>query len=231
VNYYATLIDSAENTSLDTLKIVFAEVKQKKKRGLTLKLWNETMTKGDKDSIFFMPSSPIRTINADSILIKTDTTINYLMQEDIRTYKQNLGFTITKELPFKDSLQIGFKNSALISMSGDTLRAKKYTIKKKKPEDFGILGGTIETNEENYIFYLIDGKGKIIDVKNNPKKFYYEMLEPGEYKIKIILDENKNGKWDPINFVGKTKPETIIKYKEKINLRANWEIVDIKLKF
>lgn len=49
-------------------------------------------------------------------------------------------------------------------------------------------------------------------------------LLPGEYTFKIILDQNKNGKWDPILPELKTLAEEVLLFNEPVKIRANWEI-------
>ena len=48
-------------------------------------------------------------------------------------------------------------------------------------------------------------------------------LEPGDYKIELTQDSNKNGRWDTGSYDDKTYPEII--YKQDIEtLRANWTV-------
>jgi Bacterial Ig-like domain len=63
------------------------------------------------------------------------------------------------------------------------------------------------------------------------KEFTSNLFEPGEYDIRILFDENKNGKWDPGNFYGKKiQPELVVPIERKITIKANWENeIDIQL--
>jgi hypothetical protein len=49
-------------------------------------------------------------------------------------------------------------------------------------------------------------------------------LLPGEYTFKIILDQNKNEKWDPISPEAKTLAEEVLLFIDPVKIRANWEI-------
>jgi hypothetical protein len=49
-------------------------------------------------------------------------------------------------------------------------------------------------------------------------------LLPGEYTFKIILDQNKNEKWDPISPQTKTLAEEVLLFNDSVKIRANWEI-------
>ena len=65
-------------------------------------------------------------------------------------------------------------------------------------------------------------KEGLIDFKN---------LTPGTYYLRIILDNNGNGKWDTGNFLNGIQPEEVIYYPELIEARANWDpIIEFILK-
>jgi len=49
-------------------------------------------------------------------------------------------------------------------------------------------------------------------------------LEPKEYSLRVIVDDNKNNKWDTGDFLNKIQPERIIYLPQKIELRANWTV-------
>ena len=58
-----------------------------------------------------------------------------------------------------------------------------------------------------------------------------KLFVPGEYELRILYDENRNGKWDPGSFFGtKKQPEKILPISRRLNVRANWDNeVDITL--
>jgi uncharacterized protein (DUF2141 family) len=57
-----------------------------------------------------------------------------------------------------------------------------------------------------------------------------KFVTPGEYEIRILYDDNNNGKWDPGNYSKKLQPEKAITLTQKIAVRANWDNErDIKL--
>ncbi len=71
-------------------------------------------------------------------------------------------------------------------------------------------------------------------VKSYPmagREFATKLFEPGEYNLRIVLDENKNGIWDTGKFLTeKRQPERIIFIERKVNIKANWDNeIDITL--
>ena len=57
-----------------------------------------------------------------------------------------------------------------------------------------------------------------------------KFINPGEYEIRILFDDNNNGKWDTGNYSKKLQPEKAITLKDKLAIKANWDNErDIKL--
>ena len=55
-------------------------------------------------------------------------------------------------------------------------------------------------------------------------------IVPGDYQIRLIIDSNNNGRWDPGNYFEKTVPEPVLYYRAIDGtttikgVKANWEI-------
>lgn len=61
-------------------------------------------------------------------------------------------------------------------------------------------------------------------------EWFQKLFVPGEYTIRILFDDNKNGIWDPGNFDLKLQPEKVQNIRRKLNIKANWDNeVDINL--
>jgi len=83
-----------------------------------------------------------------------------------------------------------------------------------------------------YIIQLIKNN-KVMDalvvspkdsLQDNTRKLTYKNLTPGKYRVRMIYDQNKNGKWDTGNYMGKEVPERVVYYPEEISIRSNWDI-------
>ena len=55
------------------------------------------------------------------------------------------------------------------------------------------------------------------------KEWTYKLFPPGEYEIKILYDDNNNGKWDPGSYSKKLQPEKVIALPKKFTVRENWD--------
>ncbi len=81
--------------------------------------------------------------------------------------------------------------------------------------------------EEKYplIVQLLNSKEGIVkeQIINSSEVINYPYLVDGKYKIKAIIDKNKNGKWDTGDLYKKILPETIYYLNKTIDIRANWD--------
>ena len=224
---FLSTISFSQNHELG--KVTIEELKQKgRKITYSIKYEKEKTEIIKKDTIKFILSKPIASINSSLLTIKTDTIIQKINTKDFIIDSTLLSIKYTNQYPFKDSLIITMDKGYSISISNDSSMKVKHKFLYKNPEDYGIISGTITCKDSNYIFQLLTEKGKLLDTKINIKKFYYDFLEPQAYKLRIIIDTNNNGYWDPTDIENELPPEPIHYYTDIIHLRANWEILDLK---
>ncbi|MGE5424852.1 MAG: Ig-like domain-containing protein [Syntrophothermus sp.] len=121
-----------------------------------------------------------------------------------------------------------FPDSIFYAFNGITNDSMLVGFKTRGLKDLGSL--TIETSSEkqsnNYIYQLLNDKEKLIEefALIKPGKIKFDFLSPGSYKVKVILDRNQNGKWDPGNYIKRIQPEWVFYYPAKIEIRANWDV-------
>jgi hypothetical protein len=55
------------------------------------------------------------------------------------------------------------------------------------------------------------------------RAFNAKLFQPGDYDLRILWDDNRNGKWDPGQFFkSKRQPEKVMPISRKLNVKANW---------
>lgn len=52
----------------------------------------------------------------------------------------------------------------------------------------------------------------------------FEYLNPGEYRIRLYVDDNGDGFWTPGDWKSRKQPETVYNFNGTIRLRANWDV-------
>ncbi len=121
--------------------------------------------------------------------------------------------------------------SSFYNRSSESVR---FDFELAKPEDFGSFTAHI-LNLPNYKFWiqLLDDKNEVVYQKyTDQSDVKFINLKPGSYKLRILVDNDKNGTWDNANFADQKLAEDVYLFKKmgskdgitKINIRPMWEI-------
>ena len=71
---------------------------------------------------------------------------------------------------------------------------------------------------------VLDTKDNLLATKPAAEKgTVFEYLKPGDYYVRMFIDENGNGKWDTGDLATHRQPEVVFYYPKKLTLMANWE--------
>lgn len=112
----------------------------------------------------------------------------------------------------------------IYQLSHDTIIT---SFKTKSIEDYGTLSIHVKLkNTETCILQFLTEKEIVIDEKfiGESSSIKYDYLTPGNYKVKLIIDRNRNNKWDTGKYIDKKQPEKTIYYPSIINVRKNWDV-------
>lgn len=189
-------------------------------------------------------NKPLLSINTDSLYIKVDTiaiipltTKNFTPQPK----SNNLAVNTTLDLKYfktekEPNITLIAGKQFAISVDNDTTKRTSISVPIIWTEDTGIIHIQAETRETNYIIQLLDRQGKIIASTRNTPRFTFRNVTPQDYQIRIVVDINKNGRWDNGIISTSTEPEPIYYYRTAKNstyftMRANWENGPLILKF
>lgn len=178
---------------------------------------------------FFLPltlsfSYPIRPVDSFPVYAYSqhDTLVKWHSVPD--TFTKELALDLSFEtkksytILIPDSIFYGYNN-----LTHDTLRTK-FVMKSEK--DYGNLIMNYQLPDDNlqYIAQLWYGdKLYQQDYLNKNKSITYPHLDPGSYKVYMIQDRNRNGRWDSGNYFRKCQPERTIIFQSPINIRAFWD--------
>lgn len=203
-------------------------------------------------------NKPVLAINFDSIYYTIDSTKNIAFtNEDLRwdslrnllylekkfdrallpkeesptsQQRQSFNATATRSSPAKKpGYQFYFGKAAFISIELDSSQQLIERSAPTKLEDTGILLVQIQTTAPHFFVELLTKDFKVLTSVRNSKKFNFEDLKPGYYQIRLVIDSDNNGKWDPGNYFLNRPPERNQFYRNEknvplVNLKANWEL-------
>jgi uncharacterized protein (DUF2141 family) len=96
-----------------------------------------------------------------------------------------------------------------------------------KPENYSMLTLKVTVPEPNkqYVIELIDEQKNVVrtDVVTKTTSVVYRNFLTQKYKVRVVYDTNKNGRWDSGNVKRRAQPENIWLNEKEITLRPNWE--------
>ncbi|MBW3545506.1 MAG: DUF2141 domain-containing protein, partial [Bacteroidetes bacterium] len=196
-------------------------------------------------------SKPVQTFNLDSVRIQYDS-LNWDMieAENVQWNKNRDQLTITKNIsPPKQQQQNLNQNTdaqsmargngnissqqfnliipkgRIISIESDTTDIQDVSFRIASESTTGLISGTVNTTEEQFLVQLIRSDNmKIVQQLKNTRKYTFRYVEPGDYLIRIIIDRNRNGQWDPGNINTMEPAEKVFISDQPITIKANWEI-------
>lgn len=180
------------------------------------------------DTITLEFNEPIRTIVYDSIKlsIQVDTLFNPVpIKFETGDSLCNKTLKVIFEKDFGATYKINLDSACIVSIYGrvNDKFFKKFEL--KKLEQYSNLYITFKENPENAILELMNGSEKVMykSVLEDGEVAFQDVT-PGKYYLRMIIDENHNGKWDTGEFKSGTEPEPIYYFPKEINLPANWDV-------
>jgi uncharacterized protein (DUF2141 family) len=110
----------------------------------------------------------------------------------------------------------------LFGFTNDTLR---MDFKTQEIRNYGTMKLHLHIAQGKYIVQLLDDKDAVMreTVIANGEDVYYEYLQPGTYRLRLIYDTNGNGKWDTGHLLQHRQPEATLYNIQPVTIRGNWD--------
>ena len=176
------------------------------------------------DTFYVETNTPIVNFNKSYIKIIDKDSLPVEFNTNLSASKNKLYINFDKKEDNQYSFEI-LPNTLtdIFEKTNDSLNFKLTT---KTIEDYGNIFIDISSSiNTSFIVQLLNDKNKILrsSLIEKPQTVAFKSLNPGNYFIRVILDENNNGKWDTGNFLKRIQPEKIRYFNKLIELRANWD--------
>ncbi len=123
-----------------------------------------------------------------------------------------------------NNITFNIKPGSIISVENDSSTLITENLQFTKTVNFAIINFELITTETHFIAQLSDKSDNIVEEIKNQKQFSFIHLLPGEYKLRVLIDANQNGKWDEGTVKDFILPEPVYHLDKTINIRANWEV-------
>lgn len=236
--FSSVLLDSAkfivrdEATGVnDTVSMMFIKAGDKKRRSGAVDTRKLSLTPNAGGQLFdlgqpllIVANNPLRTFNPkDFILIKGKDTLkaNPVLSENKHIVTFN--YTFTED----SSYRLFVKPGAAIDWFGQKNDTLKLSFKIRESRYYGLLSVKLTgLPAGNYLLRAVNEKDQVVREQkiSGATTAAFELMPPGTYRLKLISDENNNGKWDTGNYWQHKQPERIIYYINPVKMRSGWDM-------
>ena len=224
------------DTATKPTKPQTTSVKNRKKQDKALLRFQTNLESGKQDLLSNLEltfTEPIKTFDTTKIALRAkDFTpvTNYSIVPDTNKTR----FLIRNNWPPNTDFNLVIDKGAFADSTGVTL-VKNDTIPftTKREEDYGSLTIRFKNLDmaKNPVLQIFQSDKMIESTPLITPQWSRKLYDPGDYELRILYDDNKNGKWDPGRFFGVHKqPEIVVPINTKLTVRANWDnLKDITL--
>jgi Bacterial Ig-like domain/Polysaccharide lyase family 4, domain II len=231
------LTDSLERNFCQDLKIKFKPKSNRKEDTFKEKLNSRVSPENGQDidlkkmDLKIIFSKPIQHLNPEDIFLLMDSTKRVPIQNAQLTWnhtRTELSLRLAANQPEPNELlYLNWKKGAFISIENDTLNAETWRFNKRLAENYGIISGKISnTQKKAFLVQLLNDKYEIVQELANQTNYTFEYVKAGTYFVRVVLDDNQNGRWD-FGSIEKNQPsENIIFIEGALKLKPNFELTD-----
>jgi hypothetical protein len=179
---------------------------------------------------------PISFYNQSVIAVWEDTSLNIIAADLSIDPKDKTQLVVNYKWQPNHLYTVHLPANSLVDQFAWGNDEISYKARAQKADNYGSL--IIKNNSnapERHLLLTVKDQWETVlyqkyldEVKE--KKIVIPNLLSGSYKVQVLEDRNKNGKWDAGNYIEHKQPEKYYTFGEKVNLKPGWEAeVEIKL--
>ena len=196
-----------------------------------------TLQNGEQDLLkpfeVYFRTAPIKEFDSTKIIFadeKLNPIPNYRIIRDTSNTKLTLNYPWVENTGYTIIVD---KDFASDTAGRKLLKSDTLEFRTRKQSEYGSIRlrfPNIDLSKNPVLQIVQNGELKTSHVFTS-RDYYVKLYIPGEYEMRILYDENKNGKWDRGQFFGTRKqPEKVVPITRKLNVKANWDAeIDITL--
>lgn len=176
-------------------------------------------------------TTPIETIDKSKIKLINKDSLEVPFKLELDTLLNRVAIEITKEEGDKYDFTI-LPNTFTDFYDETNKDTLNFSFRTKMKSEYGNIRVNLRNAKFPLIVQLTDDKGKVVYERyasSSPLVDFTDVL-PKQYSLRVVFDTNKNGKYDPGNFLLGLQPERV-SYAPKIDeVRSNFDqIIEFNL--
>lgn len=183
----------------------------------------------DKNLAFIMPV-PIAEIDTAKIHLyqKIDTLwykAKYLLGEKPGTPRR---YELVGEWEPGAEYSLEIDSAAFTDIYGRVAKAEQFGFNVYKLEDYATLMLSLTGMAgKPCLVQLLNKQGYVVrQIATTDATAHFFYVHPGTYYLRLIEDDNDNGRWDTGEFASRRQPEAVYYYPKAIECRAKWDVTE-----
>lgn len=186
------------------------------------------------ERFYFLASEPVAAIENSSIHLFQKMDSIYRETQILLSLNTNNPCQVDVNSSFDPgkSYRLRLDSGAITSIYGASSDSLLYQFDVRKPDAYGSLILRLPEEQRQIILEITTEKGVVVASQQGvfPGTVTFHTLLPDKYTIRYIIDENKDGKYTPGNYLKKQKPEKVYYPQKGVQVRANWDLeLEIRL--
>lgn len=170
---------------------------------------------------------PVLSIDTASIHVQkavddsTFVDIPFVLRSSDSKFRE---YTIYAEWRPEEKYKVTMDSATFHGLYGGTSDKFEEAMKFRSLDDYAVLFLNISGTGNKAIVQLLKQDGSVVATQHTEDSrctFYF--VKPGTYYLRLLMDENGNGKWDTGDFGKHLQPECVYYYPHALELRALFE--------
>lgn len=173
---------------------------------------------------------PLQSIDASKIVLneKADTLLVPKPFTLVPADSSKMRFLVYYQFEPEKQYELNIDSAAFVSIYGKVNNKTSNKFKVRSLEEYSNLTIQLDPFQPKAVIQLLTTKDVVLESKpaeTNGTLFQY--IKPGDYYVRLFIDENENGKWDTGELASRRHPEQVFYYPKKLTLMANWDFEEI----
>ena len=206
--------------------------RRRKKETKTLSVSNNLLGRGGlipgEDLILTFSEPIVNYQMRDSAVFRCDTTLYYGKLTFEPAEENGIKYRLTTPFSADSSYSFEIPDSVFFGIRNRTNEPIKVDFHVLKDDEYGNIYVTVipPKDMKQVVVQLTNESGKMLkeEIITKEQEVMFEYLMPAKYKLRAILDADGNGKWSTGNYHWHMLPETVIDYKDPLEIKAGWDI-------
>ena len=170
--------------------------------------------------------APLSDIDISKIKLnqKIDTTFKSIPFKWRQIDSTKMNFAIDYKWVAENSYELNIDSAAFKSIYNKISNKFSGQFKIRSLDEYSSVKMFLAEFNPKAVLQVLDSKDVVLASKPASEKgTVIQYLKPGDYYVRMFLDNNGNGKWDSGDLASRLQPEEVFYYPKKLTIMANWE--------